>query len=154
MRALVDHCGAAGKGVQALADRLNKTLGQTSNFAGDNPTKGIGPKIAREIEQAFGAPSGWLDAPVTAEEVEYLVTHGTFDGYEHMGVSEIAQPYTRSPAQGNSQSTVTNFKTTSKNELIGDILSSIEDLYLCGKLTDEDLLTIDTLKSALSKKNM
>lgn len=58
-RLLVDQVG----GVSSFADKIGKGQSQTSQFAGTNPIKGIGNKVAREIEDAFGKPHGWLDIP-------------------------------------------------------------------------------------------
>lgn len=48
-------------GVNNFANRLGKSPSQVSNFTKDDPGKGIGNKIARQIEQAFNKPAGWLD---------------------------------------------------------------------------------------------
>ncbi|MFX5640118.1 UNVERIFIED_CONTAM: S24 family peptidase [Acinetobacter baumannii] len=56
-RLLVDEIG----GVSNFAEKINKGQSQTSQFAGTNPIKGIGNKVAREIEEAFNKPHGWLD---------------------------------------------------------------------------------------------
>jgi SOS-response transcriptional repressor LexA len=53
--------------VTKLADRIGKSQPQTSAFAGENPTKGIGNRISREITAAFGKGLGWLDLPHCAE---------------------------------------------------------------------------------------
>lgn len=58
-RLLVDQVG----GVSSFADKIGKGQSQTSQFAGTNPIKGIGNKVAREIEGVFGKPHGWLDIP-------------------------------------------------------------------------------------------
>lgn len=58
-RLLVDQVG----GVSSFAEKIGKGQSQTSQFAGTNPIKGIGNKVAREIEEAFGKPHGWLDIP-------------------------------------------------------------------------------------------
>lgn len=58
-RILVDQVG----GVSNFANKINKGQSQTSQFAGTTPIKGIGNKVAREIEEAFGKPHGWLDIP-------------------------------------------------------------------------------------------
>lgn len=58
-RLLVDQVG----GVSNFADKISKGQSQTSQFAGTNPIKGIGNKVAREIEEAFNKPHGWLDIP-------------------------------------------------------------------------------------------
>lgn len=46
-----------------IADLLGKAPAQVSAFGGKNPTKGIGNKIAREIENALHLESGYLDIP-------------------------------------------------------------------------------------------
>lgn len=46
---------------KAMAKRLDKSEGQIGHIMGPNPIKGIGNKIAREIEIAFDKPEGWLD---------------------------------------------------------------------------------------------
>lgn len=56
-RALIQQSG----GVALFAEKLKKAETQVSAFAGSNPRKGIGNKIAREIEEAFGKAPGWLD---------------------------------------------------------------------------------------------
>ncbi|HAV5317766.1 S24 family peptidase [Acinetobacter baumannii] len=56
-RLLVEEIG----GVSNFAEKINKGQSQTSQFAGTNPIKGIGNKVAREIEEAFNKPHGWLD---------------------------------------------------------------------------------------------
>jgi phage repressor protein C with HTH and peptisase S24 domain len=56
-RALVDRAG----GVSAFAERIGKGQSQVSQFAGENPIKGIGDKIAGQIEEAFGLPRGYMD---------------------------------------------------------------------------------------------
>jgi SOS-response transcriptional repressor LexA len=58
-RLLVEQVG----GVSSFADKIGKGQSQTSQFAGTNPIKGIGNKVAREIEEAFDKPHGWLDIP-------------------------------------------------------------------------------------------
>lgn len=58
-RLLAGHHG----GITAAASRMGKTQGQVSHFGGEAPIKNIGPKVAREIEEAFGKPHGWLDRP-------------------------------------------------------------------------------------------
>ncbi|CAN7460464.1 LexA family protein [Pseudomonas brassicacearum] len=46
-----------------IADMLGKAPAQVSAFGGKNPTKGIGDRIAREIEAALGLHNGYLDMP-------------------------------------------------------------------------------------------
>lgn len=66
-RLLVDQAG----GVSSFAEKIGKGQSQASQFAGTNPIKGIGNKVAREIEEAFGKSHGWLDIP-HEEEIEKL----------------------------------------------------------------------------------
>jgi hypothetical protein len=61
---LEDAAGKSGDragGLVMLAAKLNKAAPQVSHFAAEKPTKNIGEKIAREIEDAFGLERGWLD---------------------------------------------------------------------------------------------
>ncbi|WP_153301593.1 hypothetical protein [Endozoicomonas arenosclerae] len=48
-------------GITRFADVLGRTQQQANQFAGPNPVKGIGPKIARLIEEKFDLESGYLD---------------------------------------------------------------------------------------------
>lgn len=57
VRYLVEDVG----GVSNFAEKISKGQSQTSQFAGSTPIKGIGNKIAREIEKVFGKEHGWLD---------------------------------------------------------------------------------------------
>lgn len=63
-RALIEEKGEDGKpiGISGAAGRLGKAQAQVSHFGGERPIKNIGPKVARQIEEAFGKPRGWLDA--------------------------------------------------------------------------------------------
>ena len=46
-----------------LAQRMDNAPAQISAFAGESAFKNIGNQIAREIEQAFDLPRGYLDTP-------------------------------------------------------------------------------------------
>lgn len=48
-------------GVNDFADKIGRSQSQTSAYISERPTKNIGDKIARLIEQAFSKPNGWLD---------------------------------------------------------------------------------------------
>lgn len=48
-------------GITAFAEKINKQQNYASAIIGKNPTKNIGPTIARAIEKAFNKPIGWLD---------------------------------------------------------------------------------------------
>ncbi|NNP75509.1 hypothetical protein A7P54_03630 [Acinetobacter sp. Ac_3412] len=71
-RILVDQVG----GVSNFANKINKGQSQTSQFAGTTPIKGIGNKVAREIEDAFGKPHGWLDV-LHVEKDKLLVANNS-----------------------------------------------------------------------------
>ncbi|WP_278369539.1 LexA family protein [Vreelandella titanicae] len=47
--------------LQKLSDALDRHPSQCSSFAGRNPTKNIGEKLARHIEQKLSLPSNYLD---------------------------------------------------------------------------------------------
>lgn len=49
--------------IKGLANKLGKPHALMSHYIGKNPTKNIGPQIAREIEVAYGHPEGWMDTP-------------------------------------------------------------------------------------------
>jgi hypothetical protein len=53
--------GDRAGGLVMLAAKLGKAAPQVSHFAAERPTKNIGDKIAREIEQSFGLEYGWMD---------------------------------------------------------------------------------------------
>jgi len=57
MRALSEQIG----GIPAMAEKLDKDQNQIRHLIGNNPSRGIGHKIARELEAAFSKPTGWLD---------------------------------------------------------------------------------------------
>lgn len=76
-RILVEQVG----GVSNFANKINKGQSQTSQFAGTAPIKGIGNKVAREIEEAFGKPHGWLD--VSHEEREVLSSNNFKDSFSN-----------------------------------------------------------------------
>jgi hypothetical protein len=66
VRQLEKDAGKTGDrpgGLVMLADKLKKSSGQTAHFASDKPTKRLGDKIAREIEEAFGLEYAWMDWP-------------------------------------------------------------------------------------------
>lgn len=66
VRQLEKDAGKTGDrpgGLVMLADKLRKSSGQTAHFASDKPTKRLGDKIAREIEEAFGLEYAWMDWP-------------------------------------------------------------------------------------------
>jgi SOS-response transcriptional repressor LexA len=56
-RVLAEQAGGTGE----FASRIDREPTQASRFMGKNPTKGIGNRMARHIEDSFGKPRGWLD---------------------------------------------------------------------------------------------
>lgn len=54
-----------------LAERLNKPTAQISGLVGKNPFRGIGDQIAREAENAFNKPRGWLDHEHLGQDERY-----------------------------------------------------------------------------------
>lgn len=69
-RLLVDSYGAMAR----FADVLGRAHAQVGHRVGKNPTRNIGSKVAREIEQCTGKPRGWLDA-YHVDSVEGLLPH-------------------------------------------------------------------------------
>lgn len=67
-RALANHAGGTG----AFASRIDREPTQASRFMGKNPSKNIGDRLARHIEECFGKPRGWLDREhVKADELVF-----------------------------------------------------------------------------------
>jgi len=48
-------------GILAMSKKLEKPQAQITHIMGENPTRNIGNKIARQIEEAFSKEEGWLD---------------------------------------------------------------------------------------------
>ncbi|MBJ8417513.1 hypothetical protein [Acinetobacter courvalinii] len=110
-RILVDQVG----GVSNFANKINKGQSQTSQFAGTTPIKGIGNKVAREIEDAFGKPHGWLDVLHPEEN--------NLQASEYLNNSNL---------------------TDSKQELI-KLIETLKNLDSKGKLNNEIINAINTL---------
>ncbi|WP_354010879.1 hypothetical protein [Endozoicomonas lisbonensis] len=49
------------KTMSRFADAIDQSATYVSRLIGKNPTKAIGGKVAREIEESFDKPHGWLD---------------------------------------------------------------------------------------------
>lgn len=80
------------KTLASFAEVIGRPPTQVSRFMGKNPTRGIGTKIAREIEQAFNKPHGWLDIyHDTANDARRLKTDGNLlvSGYDLQGTRSI-----------------------------------------------------------------
>lgn len=59
LRALIKKAG----GPAEVARTLDMDDSQLSQIAGKQPSRNIGPTLARRIEKAFHRPEGWLDIP-------------------------------------------------------------------------------------------
>ncbi|ELK4859007.1 TPA: helix-turn-helix transcriptional regulator [Pseudomonas aeruginosa] len=55
-------------GTVAFAARIDREPTQVSRLIGSNPTKNIGNRLARHIEEKFNMPRGWLDIQHTPEQ--------------------------------------------------------------------------------------
>ncbi len=47
--------------LSAFADHLGRQPAQIGHWIGKNPSRNIGPNVARSIEACFDKPRGWLD---------------------------------------------------------------------------------------------
>lgn len=50
-----------GDGISGMVRVTGKDQTLLSRMIGKNPTKNIGPKVARQIEESYKKPKGWLD---------------------------------------------------------------------------------------------
>lgn len=57
-------------GTNRLADKLGKTPSYIGQIIGRSPRRGIGNTLAREIEDKFGYPRGWMDQPHSLDAME------------------------------------------------------------------------------------
>jgi hypothetical protein len=68
-----------------FAARIGRSPGQINQTIGPSPRKNIGKSLAREIENAFGMPAGWLDqdhaglVPTADELAEAKQVFANFD---------------------------------------------------------------------------
>jgi plasmid maintenance system antidote protein VapI len=58
----------AVEGKAAFSEAIGMSAQQVNQIIGPNPSRNIGPNVARRIEQAFGMETGWLDVVHTAEQ--------------------------------------------------------------------------------------
>lgn len=104
VRYLVEYAG----GVSSFAEKIGKGQSQTSQFAGSTPIKGIGNKIAREIEFAFNKEYGWLDI---AHPELWQTTKDLKDSSLH-AYSQDKNKYSRSKSLENLISTLEKLEAT------------------------------------------
>lgn len=50
-----------GGSITLMSEKIDKPQSLVSRMMGQEPTKNIGPKVARDIENKFGKSKGWLD---------------------------------------------------------------------------------------------
>jgi len=95
---LKKHCNGV---IKEFASKLNKNERQCSNFLREKNPHNIGNMIARQIEMAFGYPSGWLDISDEVDQIEvehvgseYASLIDTIDG----SLSKLNQKIFNSPS--------------------------------------------------------
>lgn len=54
---LCEYCGSMAE----FSERIQRAQTQVSRLIGKNPTRNVGEKLARHIEQCFCLPQHWLD---------------------------------------------------------------------------------------------
>lgn len=55
-------------GLARFAEKVGMSNSQASQIAGKKPIRNIGNTVAARIEEAFGKPTGWLDAEPDQQE--------------------------------------------------------------------------------------
>ena len=96
-------------GITAFANKIDKSQSQASQIAGENPIKGIGDKVAKQIEQAFDLPVGWMDRSpetvITKSQNEVPLVSWVQAGYfceaiEHIQLGDEVERYQRMKNHG------------------------------------------------------
>ncbi len=77
-----------------FARRLDKDPQQVNAFAGPNPNRNIGPRIARQIEQCFQLPRGWLDKDHSTQNEDFSELNGLAESYRQ--AEEFAEALVKS----------------------------------------------------------
>ncbi|WP_064702679.1 LexA family protein [Halomonas caseinilytica] len=72
-RKLAEQVGGTG----AFAARIDRESTQASRFMGKKPTKNIGDRMARHIEESFNKPRGWLDTDRSGDDAGKVAQHPT-----------------------------------------------------------------------------
>lgn len=92
-RTLADQVGGTG----SFASRIDREPTQASRFMGKNPSKNIGDRLARHIEECFGKPRGWLDTQHSKEHVDEIVFQEmeVIEGHEPLRADEVMLPVFR-----------------------------------------------------------
>lgn len=73
-RTLAEQAGGTGE----FASRIDREPTQASRFMGKNPSKNIGDRMARHIEEKFGKPRGWLDTDHSGAQRDKISEHPAF----------------------------------------------------------------------------
>lgn len=94
----------AGTNKADFARRIDRAYAQVNAWIGKNPSKNIGHDNARNIEQCYNKPAGWLDVP-----------HNTI-GSDSTGKAQSRVPVISSVAAGAWSEIVDNFQPGDADE--------------------------------------
>ena len=64
-------------GRKYLAEKMDVAYSQITNVLSPNPSRNVGPNMAREAEKAMGKPEGWLDQPRQSQAPNAIITDYT-----------------------------------------------------------------------------
>ena len=84
------HLAKLAGGIGTVAEKLGKAQPQVSHLLAETPVKNIGNKIARQFEEAFNKPNGWLDnlhPELWGEVPEVENAAGAIDGLTEEAIS-------------------------------------------------------------------
>lgn len=127
-------------GQDEMCTLLKKGQSQVSSFMGKNPKKNIGDKIAKQIEEAFNKPKGWLDT-----------YHRSAKEIASGGGTLITLEQTVREAEGK--------YTDELNKLVAmatprsrNALEKIAEAAAKGNLTDDDLALLNQIAERFASK--
>lgn len=145
-RYLADLAG----GVSGFAEKIGKGQSQTSQFAGSTPIKGIGNKIAREIEAAFQKAHGWLD-------VAHPELWAGIDTFQELSKTIQAQHQSgQSPSIGNMAQSrnldTSDFLAKSpRSQALEMLFKTLDDMEQKQILSEEEIKLLQQTSYLLSK---
>lgn len=94
-RLLLEECG----GQKGMIEKTGRSQSQISQIMGDTPSKAIGGRIARSLEEVFDKPKGWLDQPRTSFGVAEKQTAYTAEKYSEDELEVLELTKNISPEQ-------------------------------------------------------